>query len=120
MWQRAALLESMQRVIDLFHSWDRDGSGSIDRHEFHGALVAAGIHAPLAEVNALFDEFGAHSGRPDRETGADGGVVVANGSHAALLDVARRRPSGSHSAKSMCRVVCAAVHRHGQIGQHCV
>ncbi|KAL1500527.1 hypothetical protein AB1Y20_013183 [Prymnesium parvum] len=45
------------RVIDLFNTWDRDGSGTIDPREFRTALTFIGIKASRAEIDQLFDTF---------------------------------------------------------------
>lgn len=34
--------------------WDRDGSGTIERGEFHSAIHAIGFSAPAAELNNIF------------------------------------------------------------------
>ena len=45
------------RVIDLFHEWDDDGSGSISKKEFCKALPALGLECPMSEIESLFDSW---------------------------------------------------------------
>ena len=47
------------RVIDIFRSWDEDGSGSIDKKEFREAISALGFDAPKADKDAVFEQFDA-------------------------------------------------------------
>eukprot|EP00966_Prymnesium_polylepis_P188481 4367619-Prymnesium_polylepis.1 len=58
---RDALTKNAVRVIDLFHEWDEDQSGSISRKEFRKALPALGIEAPKADVDAFFAQIDADS-----------------------------------------------------------
>lgn len=46
-------------MTDIFHSWDRDGSGLIGKAEFRRAIRAVGFDMPTAELDALFDEIDA-------------------------------------------------------------
>ena len=39
---RDALAKNFLRVIDLFHEWDDDGSGTVSREEFHRAMGQVG------------------------------------------------------------------------------
>ena len=42
------------RVIDIFQTWDEDGSGSISKKEFRKAVAALGYDAPKPDVDAVF------------------------------------------------------------------
>lgn len=59
---RDILAANAARVIDLFHEWDDDGSGTIDKKEFRQALKAMGVDADQEDINALFDTFDADGG----------------------------------------------------------
>eukprot|EP00908_Phaeocystis_cordata_P014396 Transcript_25495.p1 GENE.Transcript_25495~~Transcript_25495.p1 ORF type:complete len:636 (+),score=211.77 Transcript_25495:3-1910(+) len=54
---QSALTRNFGRVIDVFHEWDEDGSGTIDRREFRRALPLLGIHLDKQTADALFDSF---------------------------------------------------------------
>jgi len=54
---RDALTHNAVRVIDLFHSWDEDGDGTVSKKEFRKALPMLGIQVAKAEVDALFDSW---------------------------------------------------------------
>ena len=54
---RDALSKNAVRVIDLFHEWDDDGSGSISKQEFCKALPALGLECPMSEIESLFDSW---------------------------------------------------------------
>ena len=45
------------RLVDLFHSLDRDGSGSIDAAELVSAFAQHGVHATVDEVSELLDRL---------------------------------------------------------------
>jgi hypothetical protein len=49
--------EDALRVVDIFRSWDEDGSGSVSRKEFRRALLKLGYDAPRADLDRAFDEF---------------------------------------------------------------
>lgn len=42
------------RIIDLFRSWDADGNGQVDRHEFTRAIQVLGFDAPVQLAHELF------------------------------------------------------------------
>ena len=42
------------RIIDLFRSWDADGNGQVDRHEFTRAIQVLGFDAPVQLAHDLF------------------------------------------------------------------
>ena len=54
---RDALSRTAIRVIDLFHEWDDDNSGTVSRAEFRKAMPMLGFFVPRAELDALFDEW---------------------------------------------------------------
>lgn len=54
---RAYLSTHLVRVIDLLRSWDEDGTGYIDRHEFRKALPALGMTIDRQGADMLFDSF---------------------------------------------------------------
>ena len=54
---REVLVNNAVRVIDLFREWDEDGDGTVTKREFRKAIPALGVHAPRAEIDALFDSF---------------------------------------------------------------
>ncbi|MDC0525843.1 EF-hand domain-containing protein [bacterium] len=63
---RDLLVRHRARVMDLFRTWDEDGSGIIDRKEFRLALRGLGVRVPNAAADALFDTFDVdHSGELD-------------------------------------------------------
>jgi hypothetical protein len=45
------------RLVDLFHSLDRDGSGSVDAAELVSAFAQHGVHATVDEVGELLDRL---------------------------------------------------------------
>ena len=47
----------LARVIDIFHDWDEDGSGTVSKREFTRALPMLGLTVAKAEAEALFDLF---------------------------------------------------------------
>ena len=49
-----ALASNAHRVIELFHSMDRDESGVIDRKEFGATLASMQVRASRREADALF------------------------------------------------------------------
>ena len=57
----AAQLWDLQRVIDLFRSWDINGDGQVSRGEFRKACGALGLvasnDAGLEEIDALFSRL---------------------------------------------------------------
>ena len=54
---RDALSKNAVRVIDLFHEWDDDSSGSISKKEFCKALPMLGLEVAKKEIEALFDSW---------------------------------------------------------------
>ena len=69
---RDSLARSITRVMEIFHAWDDDGSGSIDAMEFRKAVRALGFgdvrDVDIDHIFREFDEDG--SGSEDaRETG---------------------------------------------------
>ena len=42
------------RVIDLFRALDRNQDGHVSREELGAALTSLGVHASVAEADALF------------------------------------------------------------------
>jgi Ca2+-binding EF-hand superfamily protein len=51
------------RVIDVFRSWDEDGSGALSRPEFCKAISALGVQATRKELIELFNALDPdHSG----------------------------------------------------------
>lgn len=54
---RDALVRSAGRVIDLFHRWDEDKSGKIERREFRHAVQSLGLECvrDVREIDLLFD-----------------------------------------------------------------
>ena len=54
---RDILFKNAVRVIDLFHSWDTDGDGTISRKEFRQAMETLGVVGPKELFNELFDGF---------------------------------------------------------------
>ena len=44
-------------MIDLFHSWDDDGSGDVTLAEFQRALLAMGMTPAPYQVAELFESF---------------------------------------------------------------
>jgi hypothetical protein len=51
---RQWLCSNYSRVIDLFHDWDDDGSGTIDQREFRQAMPLLGLDAPRVALDELF------------------------------------------------------------------
>jgi hypothetical protein len=49
------------RVRDLFRSWDKDNSGTIDRNEFRKGMFALGFGASKEQIEQLFDQLDADS-----------------------------------------------------------
>ena len=50
-------------VVELFKSWDADGSGSIARGEFHEGVLRLGYNATDEAIDTVFDSFdGDHGG----------------------------------------------------------
>ena len=61
-----ALSKNYARVIDLFHEWDEDGSGTVSRREFRQVLPLLGLRLERAQADQLFDAFDEdHSGELD-------------------------------------------------------
>lgn len=61
---RGALEKHMSRIIDVFHQWDEDGSGTISKQEFRRALPMIGLrNCPRTVIDTLFDALDEdHSG----------------------------------------------------------
>lgn len=63
---RLSLKELMRqqsfRILDLFKTWDEDGSGEVDRKEFRRAMKSLGFTADNAEIDAVFAEFDTDGG----------------------------------------------------------
>jgi len=59
---REWLKTNASKVMSLFHTWDEDGNGAVDKKEFRRAMRALGLQAPAAQVDAIFDEFDVDSG----------------------------------------------------------
>ena len=51
---KAAVDKTTMRISEVFHEWDKDGSGAIDRKELSVALKGLGIKASKEEVECLF------------------------------------------------------------------
>ena len=51
------LAKSLAQVGDLFRTWDRDGSGRVDKAEFRRTVEALGIVASEDACDTIFDEF---------------------------------------------------------------
>lgn len=49
-----ALMANSGKVLDLFISWDSDGSGTISRKEFHRSMGELGLEVPPASVDEIF------------------------------------------------------------------
>ena len=62
---RDALSKGGVRVIDMFHDWDDDGSGTVSKKEWRKAMAELGFEAHRKEVDALFDEWDDGSGLLD-------------------------------------------------------
>ena len=57
---RSMLAANFGRVVEVFHLWDEDGSGSVSRNEFKKALPPVlGMTIDRADSDALFDMFDA-------------------------------------------------------------
>ena len=56
---RDALSKRGVRVIDMFHDWDDDGSGTVSRKEWRKAMAELGFEAHRDVVDRLFDEWDA-------------------------------------------------------------
>ena len=54
---RDALSKHGLRVVDLFRSWDDDGSGDISKREFRRGLREMQFDAPAAAMDELFDAW---------------------------------------------------------------
>ena len=54
---RELIARNMSKVLDLFHAWDEDGSGTINHSEFWVALCSLGLDVPKAAADHLFDKF---------------------------------------------------------------
>lgn len=48
---------SLTQVMDLFHSFDSDHSGEVDRDEFRRAIAALGYDVPRDALDAVFDSM---------------------------------------------------------------
>ena len=53
--------EARARVIDLFHDWDSDGSGTLDQREFRRAIRTMGCRVQRHEIDELFDTYDANA-----------------------------------------------------------
>ncbi len=109
---RDILTANAVRVIDLFHDWDDDGSGSIDRSEFRKALSVLGLDSTVVsrdDVDALFDSFD-----------ADGGGSIEYKELSALLkrrvDVAKERRRRKKRAKAGPSYAPAVTSKYGSTG----
>ena len=54
---REWLAKNASKVMNLFKTWDIDGSGTIDKAEFRRAMRALGLQAPGEYIDLIFDEF---------------------------------------------------------------
>jgi len=52
-----ALLATGDSIIDVFHSWDGNSSGSIDKVEFAQAIRKLGFEGPQHDIECAFDMF---------------------------------------------------------------
>lgn len=52
----ALLDKNMGKVIDLFHRFDKDGSGEVSKKELKAAMVWLGLKCGQEEVDALFNQ----------------------------------------------------------------
>ena len=52
-----ALRKNSARVLELFRAWDEDGSGAVDRAEFHVAMKKMGLDVPKKDIDNLFSEW---------------------------------------------------------------
>ena len=61
---RASLRQTdvMDKLIDMFHKFDSDGSGSVDQREFANAIMAVVDGARRQDANDLFQEFDTDGG----------------------------------------------------------
>lgn len=91
---RATLTANRGKVLDLFRTWDTDADGTISAAEMRRAMVALGVDASPAAVDALFASF-------DRD---GGGAIEYNELHRVLRRAAeaeqrlRHNPSTSAPA----------------------
>jgi len=53
------LEENLNKIGDMFHAWDTDGDGTIDRSEFHAAVATLGVDVPDQAVDLVFNAFDA-------------------------------------------------------------
>ena len=84
---RTALSSKSARILDLFRDFDADGSGTIEKREFHTLLVRMGIRTDAALISELFDSIE-----------LDGnGVIEYNELRAAL----RVHPTGARPSRSL-------------------
>lgn len=62
----ALLDKNMGKVIDLFHRFDKDGSGEVSKKELKAAMGWLGLKCGQEEVDALFSQVcrGATCGPP--------------------------------------------------------
>ena len=54
---RDALARDRKRILDLFRTWDTDGSGAISREEFTQGVQRAGFDAKPRDLYAIFDDL---------------------------------------------------------------
>ena len=69
------LAKNASKVMNLFKTWDIDGSGTIDKAEFRRAMRALGLQAPGEYIDLIFDEF-------DQDGGGDIEFKELNDSYA--------------------------------------
>jgi len=56
---RKILAKNAVRVVDIFHSWDEDGNGIIEKQEFYQAMAILTTGATRDDFDRLFDVFDA-------------------------------------------------------------
>jgi spectrin alpha len=49
--------ERLQEIVEIFRTFDRDGSGELDRNEIKSCLRASGMNLPLVEEGEPEPEF---------------------------------------------------------------
>ena len=57
--QLAAAVQGPLPLRELFAAWDQDGSGSVNRTEFHHALLVLGVDCTSEEAGAVFKSLDA-------------------------------------------------------------